>query len=70
VKNQNAPLPLRLISPLEPAPGACQNENCIRPAEPGDSYCAVCGLEISLFVRDLRRRRPDLRSRRREAPRA
>ncbi|HEY4230306.1 MAG TPA: hypothetical protein VGO79_09035 [Thermoanaerobaculia bacterium] len=36
---------------------ACRNENCIRPSEPGESYCATCGLEISLFVRDLRPRR-------------
>ena len=50
---------------------ACRNENCIRPAEPGESYCATCGLELSLFVRDLRPRRLGVDPRRpRENPRA
>ena len=35
----------------------CHNENCVRPSEPGERYCAACGLELSLFVRDLRPRR-------------
>jgi hypothetical protein len=49
----------------------CRNENCVRGAEPGESYCNVCGLELSLFVRDLRPRRADATTRsRREAPRA
>ena len=50
---------------------ACRNENCVRPSEPGESYCASCGLELSLFVRDLRPRRSAGEARRtREAPRA
>ena len=50
---------------------ACRNENCIRPAEPGESYCPACGLELSLFVRDLRPRRAgDEPGRPRENPRA
>ncbi|HEY2797958.1 MAG TPA: hypothetical protein VGK26_08730 [Thermoanaerobaculia bacterium] len=49
----------------------CRNENCVRPAEPGESYCATCGLEISLFVRDLRPRRAGAEPRRPiAAPRA
>jgi hypothetical protein len=50
---------------------ACRNENCIRPAEPDESYCATCGLELSLFVRDLRPRRLGAEPRRpRGEPRA
>ena len=67
---KNPDIPSRSPSPLEPASRACENENCIRPAEPGDAYCAACGLEMSLFVRDLRSRRADASPRRREAPRA
>ena len=53
------------------APRVCRNENCVRPAEPGEGYCSICGLEISLFVRDLRPRRTGgLPRRPREAPRA
>ena len=53
------------------APRICHNENCVRPAEPGERYCAACGLELSLFVRDLRPRRTgDLPRRPREGPRA
>jgi hypothetical protein len=33
----------------------CGNEACFRPAEPGEPFCAACGLEISLFDRDARR---------------
>ncbi|HEY1250374.1 MAG TPA: hypothetical protein VGH97_04245 [Thermoanaerobaculia bacterium] len=52
-------------------PRTCRNENCVRTAEPGESYCATCGLELSLFVRDLRPRRLEGGTRRsREAPRA
>jgi hypothetical protein len=29
----------------------CANDACPRPAEPGDAYCASCGLERSLFTR-------------------
>jgi hypothetical protein len=29
----------------------CGNDACARPAEPGDAYCAPCGLERSLFTR-------------------
>ncbi|HEY7574353.1 MAG TPA: hypothetical protein VIB08_04270 [Thermoanaerobaculia bacterium] len=34
----------------------CVYEGCARPAEPGERYCAPCGLERSLFDRDARRR--------------
>jgi hypothetical protein len=37
----------------------CRNEECFRAAEAGESYCAACGLERSLFDRDARRRRAD-----------
>jgi hypothetical protein len=33
------------------APARCANAPCPRPAEPGDAYCAPCGLERSLFTR-------------------
>jgi len=60
------------MNDLNPAaPRLCRNENCVRAAEPGESYCNVCGLELSLFVRDLRPRRHDSGQRPpREAPRA
>ena len=38
-----------------PSPGSelpCASEACGRPAEPGETYCAECGLERSLFVRE------------------
>ena len=44
------------------SPRECQNENCVRAAEPAERYCATCGLEISLYVRDLRPRRPGARA--------
>jgi hypothetical protein len=34
----------------------CRNEECFRAAEPGEPFCAACGLERSLFDRDARRR--------------
>jgi len=33
------------------APARCANAPCPHPAEPGDTYCASCGLERSLFTR-------------------
>ncbi len=52
-------------------PRVCRNENCVRPVEPGEGYCATCGLELSLFVRDLRPLRTGgLPRRPHEAPRA
>lgn len=32
----------------------CANEGCPREAEPGELLCDPCGLEQSLFRRDLR----------------
>ncbi len=32
----------------------CVNESCPRAAEPGERYCAACGLERSLFLRERR----------------
>jgi hypothetical protein len=32
----------------------CANEACPRPAEPGETYCAECGLERSLYFRERR----------------
>jgi len=32
----------------------CANEACPRPAEPGEIYCAECGLERSLYFREGR----------------
>ena len=37
-----------------PAAGPCAGETCARPAEPGEIYCAECGLERSLYFRDRR----------------
>jgi uncharacterized Zn finger protein (UPF0148 family) len=34
----------------------CGNDGCPRVPEPGDAYCAACGLERTLFRRDERRR--------------
>ena len=33
---------------------ACANETCARRAEPGESWCAECGLERSLYRREQR----------------
>lgn len=32
----------------------CANQGCPREARPGDGFCDPCGLERSLFRRDLR----------------
>jgi hypothetical protein len=32
----------------------CANEACPRAAEPGEIYCAECGLERSLYFRERR----------------
>jgi hypothetical protein len=32
----------------------CANDGCARRAEPKEDYCAACGLERSLFLRDER----------------
>jgi hypothetical protein len=32
----------------------CASEACPRPVEPGETYCAECGLERSLYFRDRR----------------
>ena len=36
------------------APRRCANEACPRTAEAEERYCAECGLERSLFLRDRR----------------
>jgi hypothetical protein len=41
--------------------GPCANEACARPAEPGETYCADCGLERSLYFRDRRESEADPR---------
>jgi hypothetical protein len=38
----------------ETAPRKCANEACPRVAEAGERYCAECGLERSLFLRERR----------------
>jgi hypothetical protein len=38
---------------------ACANEACARPADPGEIYCAACGLERSLYFRDRRGERSE-----------
>ena len=39
-----------------PAPQPrCANGECPRPSEPGERYCATCGLERSLFDPETRR---------------
>ena len=38
----------------ETAPQRCRNEACPRTAEAGEPYCAECGLERSLFLRERR----------------
>ena len=40
---------------------ACVNDACARPAEPGEIYCAECGLERSLYFRDRREAESDPR---------
>jgi hypothetical protein len=62
---------MRANDGAKPEARVCRNENCVRAPEPDESYCATCGLELSLFVRDLRPRRSAEEARRtREAPRA
>jgi hypothetical protein len=39
----------------------CASETCARPAEPGESHCAECGLERSLYLRDGRESASDRR---------
>ena len=36
------------------AEAVCANETCARLVEPGELYCAECGLERSLFFRERR----------------
>ena len=38
----------------ETTPRHCANEACPRAAEAGERYCAECGLERSLFLRERR----------------
>jgi hypothetical protein len=38
----------------EATPRHCANEACPREAEAGERYCAECGLERSLFLRERR----------------
>jgi uncharacterized Zn finger protein (UPF0148 family) len=53
-----------------PSTTRCANEGCPRLAEPGERYCAACGLERALFRREARRAQPEDRtSRGREADR-
>lgn len=42
-------------------PSQCASETCARPAEPGESHCAECGLERSLYFRDGRESASDRR---------
>ena len=45
-----------------PAPEArCASDACPRPVEPGETYCAECGLERSLFFRERRDEKAQLR---------
>ena len=43
------------------AAAACVNDACGRPVEPGEIYCAECGLERSLYFRDRREAESDPR---------
>ncbi len=40
----------------------CASEACPRPAESGEAYCADCGLERSLYFRDRREDRGEIRA--------
>ncbi len=44
----------------------CANEACGRGAEPGERFCAECGLERSLFFRGRREDPAEVRSEGRE----
>jgi hypothetical protein len=39
----------------------CASDACPRPVEPGETYCAECGLERSLFFRERRDEKARLR---------
>lgn len=45
----------------------CANETCPREAEAGERYCAECGLERSLFLREQREDPAEIRTNEREA---
>jgi len=45
---------------------SCANEACPRAAEPGERYCAECGLERSLFLRERREDPAEIRTNGRE----
>jgi rRNA maturation endonuclease Nob1 len=40
----------------------CANEGCRKPAEEESLFCASCGLEWTLFHRDARGQKVDIRS--------
>ena len=42
-------------------PARCASEACPRPVEQGETYCAECGLERSLFFRERRDGKAELR---------
>jgi hypothetical protein len=44
----------RATTENEAVPRHCANETCPREAETGERYCADCGLERALFLRDRR----------------
>jgi hypothetical protein len=52
------------MSKTHSGPTRCRNEGCPRPVEPGENYCAPCGLERSLFRRDARIRSAETRTER------
>jgi hypothetical protein len=39
----------------------CASDACPRPVEPGEKFCGECGLERSLFFREQRDERAQLR---------
>jgi hypothetical protein len=39
----------------------CANDNCRRPASPGEPFCETCALEHSLYRRAERSERADAR---------
>ncbi len=45
----------------------CANETCPREAEAEERYCAECGLERSLFLRERREDPAEIRTNGREA---
>jgi len=42
------------MTEIETTPRPCANETCPREAEADERYCAECGLERSLFLRERR----------------